>query len=359
MNVIFAGTPEFARSALAALLAAGHRVPLVLTQPDRPAGRGLKLQASAVKQLALEHGIPIAQPRSLRLDGKYPEDAAAAREAIAAAQADVMVVAAYGLILPQWVLDAMSGDGPPLDAKPPPGGSAVHAVTSVGARRHLGCLNIHASLLPRWRGAAPIHRAIEAGDTHTGITIMQMDAGLDTGDMLLVDQLAIADNDTTTSLHDKLAELGGRSIVQALALAERGGFTPVHQPRAPEGATAQAAAQLGITYAHKIDKTEARIDWSQSAQSLERKVRALDPFPGCTAQIAGETIKITHSQTSSCPCSISLGYGTICHINEAEIGVQCGQGVLALTELQRAGGKRLVAADFLRGFALQVGQKFE
>jgi methionyl-tRNA formyltransferase len=362
MNVIFAGTPEFARSALAALLAAGHRVPLVLTQPDRPAGRGLKLQASAVKQLALEHSIPVAQPRSLRLDGKYQGDAAAAREAIAAAQADVMVVAAYGLILPQWVLDAMSGYGPPPGAKPP-GGSAVHAMTSVGARRHLGCLNIHASLLPRWRGAAPIHRAIEAGDSHTGITIMQMDAGLDTGDMLLVDKLAIADKDTTTSLHDKLAELGGRSIVQALKLAESGGLKPVPQPRAPEGASQavamEAAAQLGITYAHKIDKAEARIDWSQSAQSLERKVRALDPFPGCTAQIAGETIKITRSQISSCSCNISLGYRTICHINEAEIGVQCGQGVLALTELQRAGGKRMAAADFLRGFALQVGQKFE
>jgi methionyl-tRNA formyltransferase len=331
MNVIFAGTPEFARSALAALLAAGHRVPLVLTQPDRPAGRGLKLQASAVKQLALEHGIPVAQPRSLRLDGKYPEDAAAAREAIAAAQADVMVVAAYGLILPQWVLDAP----------------------------RLGCLNIHASLLPRWRGAAPIHRAIEAGDTHTGITIMQMDAGLDTGDMLLVDKQAIADKDTTTSLHDKLAQLGGRSIVQALKLAENGGFKPVPQPRAPEGATVQTAAQLGITYAHKIDKAEARIDWSQSAQSIERKVRALGPSPGCSVQIAGETVKIISSQISSILSSISLGYGSICYINSTEIGVQCGQGVLALTQLQRAGGKRLAAADFVHGFALQVGQKFD
>ncbi len=335
MNIIFAGTPEFARSALAALLAAGHHVMLVLTQPDRPAGRGLKLQASPVKQLALAHGITVAQPRSLRLDGKYPEDAAAAQQAISqaisAAQADMMVVAAYGLILPQWVLDAP----------------------------RLGCLNIHASLLPRWRGAAPIHRAIEAGDTHTGITIMQMDAGLDTGDMLLVDTLAMADNDTTTSLHDKLAELGGRSIVQALALAERGGLKPVPQPRAPEGASAQAAAQLGITYAHKIDKAEARIDWSQPAQRIERKVRALDPFPGCTVQITGESIKITRSQISSCLCINSLGYGTICHVNEAEIGVQCGQGALALTELQRAGGKRLAAADFVRGFALQVGQKFD
>jgi methionyl-tRNA formyltransferase len=339
MNIIFAGTPEFARSALAALLAAGHRVPLVLTQPDRPAGRGLKLQASPVKLLALEHGITLAQPRSLRLDGKYPEDAAAAHQAISQAidqaidhgQADVMVVAAYGLILPQWVLDAP----------------------------RFGCLNIHASLLPRWRGAAPIHRAIESGDTHTGITIMQMDAGLDTGDMLLVDKLAIADNDTTTSLHDKLAELGGRSIVRALDLAARGGLAAVPQPRAPQGASLQVVAQLGITYAHKIDKAEARIDWSQSAQTIERKVRALDPSPGCTAQIAGESVKITRSKISSILSSISMGYGTICYINSTEIGVQCGQGVLALTQLQRAGGKRLAAADFVHGFALQVGQKLD
>src|SRR5438105_398514 len=181
MRLIFAGTPEFARVALARLHAAGFDIALVLTQPDRPAGRGMKLQASAVKQWAESQHIPLAQPRSLRLDGKYPDDAAAARDAIAAARADVMVVAAYGLILPQWVLDAP----------------------------RLGCLNIHASLLPRWRGAAPIHRAIEAGDAQTGVTIMQMDAGLDTGDMLLAERIAIAPQDTTGSLHDKLAALGG------------------------------------------------------------------------------------------------------------------------------------------------------
>src|SRR6187551_1813985 len=177
MRVIFAGTPEFARVALERLHAAGFDIPLVLTQPDRPAGRGMKLQASPVKQWAESANVAVAQPRSLRLDGKFPDDAAAAREAIAAAQADVMVVAAYGLILPQWVLDAP----------------------------RLGCLNIHASLLPRWRGAAPIHRALEAGDRETGVTIMQMDAGLDTGDMLLVESIAIGDSDTTGSLHDKLA----------------------------------------------------------------------------------------------------------------------------------------------------------
>lgn len=202
MRVIFAGTPEFARVALERLLAAGFTVPLVLTQPDRPAGRGMKLQASPVKQCALEHGIAVAQPRSLRLDGKYPEEAAAARAAIEAAQADVMVVAAYGLILPQWVLDT-----PPR-----------------------GCLNIHASLLPRWRGAAPIHRAIEAGDAETGVTIMQMDAGLDTGDMCLIERLPITADDTTASLHDKLADLGGRLIVEALEMSACGGLPRTPQP---------------------------------------------------------------------------------------------------------------------------------
>src|SRR6218665_1781973 len=202
MKVIFAGTPDFARVALERLLAAGFTVPLVLTQPDRPAGRGMKLQASPVKQCALQHGIAVAQPLSLRLDGKHPADAAAARAALEAPRPDAMVVAAYGLILPQWVLDLP----------------------------RLGCLNIPASLLPRWRGAAPIHRAIEAGDAETGVTIMQMDAGLDTGDMLLVERLRIAAGDTTGSLHDKLALLGGRLIVEALEIAACGGLTRTPQP---------------------------------------------------------------------------------------------------------------------------------
>jgi methionyl-tRNA formyltransferase len=373
MRIIFAGTPEFAKIALQQLIAAGHTISLVLTQPDRPAGRGLKLQASPVKQCAQEHGIPVAQPRSLRLDGKYPEDAVAAQQAIHAAQADVMVVAAYGLILPQWVLDAMSGDGPPLAATAPRGGSAAHAVASVGGRKR-GCLNIHASLLPRWRGAAPIHRAIEAGDAHTGITIMQMDAGLDTGDMLLVEPIPIADNDTTTTLHDKLAALGGHCIVRALELLQRGGLKPIPQPRVQAVATTgagarsadQAAAEavaLGITYAHKIDKAESRIDWSRSAAEIERKVRALDPFPGCTAQILGETVKINScvicSESNSLLRNDSLAFGTVSYANASGIGVQCAGGVLRLTQLQRAGGKRLAAAEFLRGFALQEGQRFE
>jgi methionyl-tRNA formyltransferase len=335
MKIIFAGTPEFARVALDALLAAGLQVPLVLTQPDRPAGRGLQLHASAVKQCAALHGITVAQPRSLRLDGKYPEDAAAARAAINAAQADVMVVAAYGLILPQWVLDTP----------------------------RYGCLNIHASLLPRWRGAAPIHRAIEAGDSHTGITIMQMDAGLDTGDMLLVEKCAIAAHDTTPALHDTLAALGGRCIVQALQRVATGQLQRTPQPQLPQGIAdpalvATQSAALGISYAHKIDKAEARIDWSHSAEHIERKVRALTPSPGCTAQILGETVKITRSTIDSCSRPYDKDYGHILQVNSDGISVQCGEGVLQLTELQRAGGKRLPAADFLRGFPLQVGQRF-
>lgn len=318
-RVIFAGTPEFARVALQALHAAGFHIPLVLTQPDRPAGRGMKLQASPVKQFALDHHVAVAQPRSLRLDGKYPEDAALARDAIAAAQADVMVVAAYGLILPQWVLDA------PVQ----------------------GCLNIHASLLPRWRGAAPIHRAIEAGDTQTGITIMQMDAGLDTGDMLLVERLAIAPHDTTARLHDRLATLGGRLVVEALEIAACGGFTPVPQPAE------------GVTYAHKIEKAEAAIDWSQPAEVIERRVRAFDAFPGASTTLAGEAVKVWRSEIESNTARVNQRSGHILSVNDAGVRVQCGQGVLRLTELQRAGGKRLPVADFLRGFPLQPGQTLE
>ncbi|MCC2635029.1 MAG: methionyl-tRNA formyltransferase [Ramlibacter sp.] len=318
MRLIFAGTPEFARAALQRLHAAGFDIALVLTQPDRPAGRGMKLQPSAVKQFALEHGIAVAQPRGLRLEGKYPEDAAAARDAIAAARADAMVVAAYGLILPQWVLDAP----------------------------RLGCLNIHASLLPRWRGAAPIHRAIEAGDAETGVTIMQMDAGLDTGDMLLVERLPIAADDTTATLHDKLAGLGGRMIVEALELAACGGLRPVPQPAE------------GVTYAHKIEKSEAAVDWSLPADVIARRVRAFDPFPGASAVVAGETVKLWRA-TASMQDDGTAQPGTIVALDGHGVGVACGQGRLEVTELQRAGGKRLPAADFLRGFALAPGMRFE
>ena len=315
MRVIFAGTPEFASTALAQLHAAGHEIVLVMSQPDRPAGRGMKLQASAVKQFALAHQIPVAQPRSLRLDGKFPDDAQAAQTAIEQAQADVMIVAAYGLILPQWVLDAP---------------------------RH-GCLNIHASLLPRWRGAAPIHRAIEAGDTRTGVTIMQMDAGLDTGDMLLCETLAMAPTDTTAGLHDKLADLGGRLIVQALS--QVGQFQPQVQP------------SEGVTYAHKIEKAEAQVDWSLPADLIERRVRAFDPFPGasCVMRSEGamETVKLWQATVEP---NVDAVPGTVLSADAHGVRVACGQGALRITQLQRPGGKRVSAADFLRGFPLQIGQ---
>ena len=320
MRVIFAGTPEFARVALAQLHAAGFTIPLVLTQPDRPAGRGMKLQPSAVKQFALEQSLPVAQPRSLRLDGKFPADAQEARDAIAAAQADVMVVAAYGLILPLWTLTAP----------------------------RLGCLNIHASLLPRWRGAAPIHRAIEAGDLETGVTIMQMDEGLDTGGMLLTERLPIRhagpDADTTATLHDRLAMLGGRMVVEALELAVCGGLQATPQPAE------------GITYAHKIEKAESLIDWSLSAAALDQRVRAFDPFPGASSLLQGEAIKVWACRPAAEVGTVAVPPGTILQADADGLAVQCGSGVLWPTLLQRAGGKRLPVADFLRGFpGLQPG----
>jgi methionyl-tRNA formyltransferase len=320
MRLIFAGTPDFAQEALAALNAAGHEIVLVLTQPDRPAGRGMKLQASPVKQWALDHAVAVAQPRSLRLDGKYPEDAAAARQTLLDARADAMVVAAYGLILPQWVLDL-----PPR-----------------------GCLNIHASLLPRWRGAAPIHRAIEAGDAQTGITIMQMDAGLDTGDMLLVLPCAIAPSDTTAVLHDRLADLGGQAIVQALSKLDA-------LPRQPQPAE-------GVSYAHKIDKAEAALDWTLSAEVLARRIRAFDPFPGMTVPLATasgmETLKIWQAVAESVAHDAHAGVpGQVLSADASGVRVACGEGQLCLTQLQRPGGKRLTAADFLHGCPLQPGQR--
>ena len=341
MKVIFAGTPEFARVALERLLAAGFEVPLVLTQPDRPAGRGMKLQASPVKQCALEHGITVAQPMSLRLDGKYPEEAAAAKAAIDAAQADVMVVAAYGLILPQWLLDTMSAARPPEGVKAPLGGSEPHEVGNVGALG-LGCLNIHASLLPRWRGAAPIHRAIEAGDAETGVTIMQMDAGLDTGDMCVIERLPIAADDTTASLHDKLAVLGGRLIVEALEMAACGGLNRTPQPAD------------GVNYAHKIEKAESQIDWSESAEVIARRLRAFNPFPGGATSLNGEAIKVWEAVAEEGAGSAGT-VGTVLTADAQGVRVACGSGVLNMTLLQRAGGKRLAAADFLRGFELPVG----
>jgi methionyl-tRNA formyltransferase len=310
LRIVFAGTPEFAAVALRALLDAGHAVPLVLTQPDRPAGRGLKLRPSPVQALALQHGLTVAQPRSLRLDGKFPDDARAAQAALRAAAADVMVVAAYGLILPQWVLDV-----PPR-----------------------GCLNIHASLLPRWRGAAPIHRAIEAGDPETGITLMQMDAGLDTGDMLLTAAETIRPDDTTASLHHRLAALGGRLVVQGLAADTL--------PR-----SVQPAA--GVCYAHKIEKAESAIDWSRPAAVIERRLRAFDPFPGASFQAGGETLKLWRARVRA---DAQGRPGVVLAAADGRLSVACGEGALDLLQLQRPGGRRIDAAALLQALPGLAGQ---
>ncbi len=317
LRVGFAGTPEFAAVALQALLTAGVTVPLVMSQPDRPAGRGMKLQASPVKQLALQHQLPVSQPRSLRLDGKFPDEAEAGRQALDAAQLDVLVVAAYGLILPAWVLTTP----------------------------RLGCLNIHASLLPRWRGAAPIHRAIEAGDAETGITIMQMDEGLDTGDMLVEAREPIHADDTTERLHDRLAVLGGRLILTALIQAATGRLQPRPQPEA------------GVTYAHKIDKAESAIRWDESAAQIARRLRAFDPFPGGVAQLDGEPLKIWRAEEVAVPTGANAAPGDILWVSADGPVVACGQGAVRLLELQRAGGKRLPAAVFLQSRPLKVGER--
>jgi methionyl-tRNA formyltransferase len=308
LKVVFAGTPEFAATALRALLDAGFAVPLVLTQPDRPAGRGMQLQASAVKQVALTHGIEVLQPLSLRTDAKDPQraaEAAAAHARLLATDYDVMVVAAYGLILPRAT----------LDIKP--------------------CINIHGSILPRWRGAAPIHRAIEAGDRETGITIMEMEEGLDTGPMLLLERVTIAEDDTTASLHDKLAALGGRMIVDALTQMAQGTLRAVPQP------------DDGVTYAAKISKEEAKLDWSLPAAALARKVRAFNPFPGAQGLVGDIAIKIWQAD----PVDGSGPPGTVLAADAQGIVVACGSGALRLTALQKPGGKRLPAAEFLKGFS--------
>ena len=317
LRVIFAGTPEFAASALAAIHQAGFAVPLVLTQPDRPAGRGMKLQASPVKRYALVHGMPVAQPPSLRRTGKFPEQAAAAIDQLRATPHDVMVVAAYGLLLPQEVLDI-----------------APH-----------GSINIHASLLPRWRGAAPIHRAIEAGDAETGITLMQMDAGLDTGAMISVARTPITACDTTATLHDKLAAQGAELIVSALEKLEREGRLP---------ATPQPEA--GVTYAEKIGKHEAALDWQRPAQALARQVRAFDPFPGGVATLEdGTALKIWAAEPID--GVVHAEPGTIVEVGSDGVVVACGTGALRLTQLQKPGGKRLPAREVLAGATLDCGQR--
>jgi len=310
MRIVFAGTPEFARQALEALLAAGHDIPLVLTQPDRPAGRGLKLMPSAVKQAALEASVPVLQPHSLKLDGRYPDEAAAARRALLDASPEVMVVAAYGLILPRWVLDL--------------------------PRR--GCLNIHASLLPRWRGAAPIQRAIDAGDAETGITIMQMDEGLDTGDMLLLRTLPITPEHTAASLHDDLAVLGAQAIVEALRRLEDGSLIGVKQDAA------------SATYAAKLEKSEAPLDFTQPAQTLARRVRAFNPFPGATIALPGLDAPVKVWKAVSLPQPAKGRPGEVESVSADGVDVASADGVLRILELQKAGGKRQPAATFIQGW---------
>lgn len=308
LRVGFAGTPAFAAEALAAILAAGHAVPVVLSQPDRPQGRGLRLAASPVKELALRHALPVLQPPTLRT----PEGRAPAL----AVPLDVLVVAAYGLILPAEVL-----------AWP----------------RH-GGINIHASRLPRWRGAAPIQRAILAGDAATGVTIMQMDEGLDTGDMLLLEREPIRADDTTAALHDRLAALGGRLIVAALRQAEAG----------PLPATPQPAA--GVTYAHKIDKKEAAIDWTQPAATIARRVRAFDPFPGAHLGRGGEAIKVWQAEVVAAP---HPGVpGEVLAVEADRVVVACGgDDALALLRVQRPGGRRQPVREWLAAAALQPGER--
>lgn len=315
MKIIFAGTPEFAAVALKALHDAGHQITLVLTQPDRPAGRGMQLHASPVKQFALDHQIPVAQPVSLRLDGKYPEVAREAHELLQATPHDIMVVAAYGLILPLSVLNI-----PPL-----------------------GCLNIHGSLLPRWRGAAPIHRAIETGDSETGITIMQMDQGLDTGAMLLIEKMAIGADDTTGTLHDKMAKLGGDMIVEALRRLEQNALPATPQP------------EQGVTYAAKISKEEAALDFTLPADMLERKIRAFNPFPAASAAFAGVTLKLWQAKVVASDGKHAPG--TIISADPQDgVIVACGSDALRITELQKPGGKRLPVAEFLKAFPMQGGK---
>jgi methionyl-tRNA formyltransferase len=307
MKILFAGTPEFAATALEALIAAGHRIALVLTQPDRPAGRGMKLTASPVKQLAVKHGLAVGQPPSL----KEPQ----AQQEIAAVGADVMVVAAYGLILPKSVL----------------------------VIPRFGCLNIHASLLPRWRGAAPIQRAILAGDRETGITIMQMDEGLDTGDMLLERSSPIAVDDTAQSLHDKLAIQGADAIVAALDKLARGELTPKRQDNTQ------------ATYAAKLTKEEGRLDWRRSAADLSLSVRAYSPFPVAHASFKGEVWRIWQAK----PEMGRGNPGEILRADKQGVLVACGEDALLLTEIQKAGSKRMSAANFLAGNLVTAGECFD
>ncbi|MEO8386265.1 MAG: methionyl-tRNA formyltransferase [Betaproteobacteria bacterium] len=306
MKIIFAGTPPFAAAALAALHAAGHKIALVLTQPDRAAGRGLKLKPSAVAEQAARLALEISKPLSLKADD--------VQMVLRALAPDVMVVAAYGLLLPQAVLDIPK----------------------------YGCINIHGSLLPRWRGAAPVQRAIEAGDTETGIAIMQMDAGLDTGPVLLSRACPIAPEETSETLFEKLTVIASKTIVEALQEL----LTLRPQQQHEEAAT----------YARKIDKSEGRVDWTTSAAALERRIRAFDPSPGCETVHEGDRLKIWHAQCIA--TRTGFAPGTIVEVAPDRLVVQCGDGALSLVTVQRSGGKRMKIAEFLRGSIIQRGWRF-
>ena len=297
MRIVFAGTPEFAVPSLRAAAQRGEVV-AAYTQPDRPAGRGRSLQASPVKLEALQRGIPVLQPETLRTE--------LSRDALRALQPDLMVVVAYGLLLPQSILDIPK----------------------------FGCWNVHASLLPRWRGAAPIQRAIEAGDTDTGVCLMQMEKGLDTGPVLLSQRLSIGADETGGQLHDRLAVLGAQVLADGLGLL-RAGMKPV--------AVAQPGA--GATYAHKLDKAEARLDWSQPANVLARKVRAYQPWPVAEAQLAGERVRIHAAE--ALPLAHDAAPGTVLLARREGIDVACGEGALRLTRVQREGGRPVAVADYL------------
>ncbi|EGK11177.1 methionyl-tRNA formyltransferase [Kingella kingae] len=308
MKVIFAGTPDFAAAALKAIAAAGFDIPLVLTQPDRPKGRGMQLQASPVKQVALDLGLRVAQPEKLRNNAE-------ALQMLRDVDADVMVAAAYGLILPQDVLDTP---------------------------KH-GCLNIHASLLPRWRGAAPIQRAIEAGDAETGVCIMQMDAGLDTGAVVSEHRYTIRDTDTANEVHDALMDLGATAIVRDL-----------QQLQAKSSLHATPQPETGVTYAQKLSKEEAKINWNEAAEVVARKIRAFNPVPTVWTEWQGKPMKIWAAHAVAQNGSA----GTVLAVDANGIVVACGSGAICITELQVAGSKRMTAAAFLAGRELAIGALF-
>ena len=320
MKIIFAGTPPFAARALEALIDAGHEVCLVLSQPDRPSGRGMKLTPSAVKALAVERGIAVATPKTLSFK-KDPDEAAAMHQLLRSMNADIMVVAAYGMLLPQAVLDIPKGIGPQNSVK---------------------CINIHASLLPRWRGAAPITRAIEAGDSHGGVTLMKMDAGLDTGPMLMQESFPLNGTETTVSLTNSVAELGADMLVRLLAQTES--ITITEQP------------QEGVTYAYKVLKEEGRMNFSLSASELERKIRAFSPFPSSFAEHNGTTVKIWEARLRE---DITGQPGEVVEVNKEGITIACAQGGICATVLQRSGKPKMPAQSFLQGYPITKGEFFK